>query len=79
VEAQPAIFYLHPWEIDPGQPRLPAPWLGRLRHYRNLDKTTARLRALLRDFDFAPLATVLATAQGSRVHAPLGEPLPYLW
>jgi polysaccharide deacetylase family protein (PEP-CTERM system associated) len=79
LEGQPAIFYLHPWEIDPDQPRLPAPWLGRQRHYRNLDKTGARLRTLLRDFDFAPLATVLATAHGSRAQAPLGEPLPYLW
>jgi hypothetical protein len=31
-----AVFYLHPWEIDPGQPRLPAGLLGRFRHYRNL-------------------------------------------
>ena len=36
---QPAIFYLHPWEIDPEQPRLPAGALGRFRHYRNLDQT----------------------------------------
>ena len=60
VERQPVIFYLHPWEIDPGQPRLPASALGRFRHYRNLDKTERRLRALMRDFDFAPLNTVLA-------------------
>jgi polysaccharide deacetylase family protein (PEP-CTERM system associated) len=79
VEAQPAIFYLHPWEIDPDQPRLPAPWLGRVRHYRNLDQTAARLRALLRDFAFAPLATVLASTGGSRARRPLGQPLPYLW
>src|SRR5919106_915064 len=32
-ERAPAIFYLHPWEIDPAQPRLPAPLLGRFRHY----------------------------------------------
>ena len=43
-EQRPAVFYLHPWEIDPDQPRLPAGWLGRFRHYRNLDKTESRLR-----------------------------------
>ena len=36
VERQPAVFYLHPWEIDPHQPRLAADALGRFRHYRNL-------------------------------------------
>src|SRR5207244_6934496 len=59
-EQRPAIFYLHPWEVDPDQPRLPAGLLGRLRHYRNLDKTEARLRHLLRDFRFGPLRNVIA-------------------
>jgi polysaccharide deacetylase family protein (PEP-CTERM system associated) len=59
-EKQPAVFYLHPWEIDPQQPRLPASALGRFRHYRNLHKTEPRLRALMRDFRFAPLNAVLA-------------------
>ena len=62
VEGQPAIFYLHPWEIDPGQPRLAASALGRFRHYRNLDQTERRLRRLLADFTFAPLADVIAAA-----------------
>jgi polysaccharide deacetylase family protein (PEP-CTERM system associated) len=60
VENQPAVFYLHPWEIDPEQPRLPASLLGRFRHYRNLHLTEARLRALMRDFRFGPLETILA-------------------
>lgn len=59
-EQRPAIFYLHPWEIDPAQPRLDAGWLGRFRHYRNLDQTEGRLRRLLDDFTFAPLRDVLA-------------------
>ena len=59
TERQPAIFYLHPWEIDPDQPRLPAGWLGRFRHYRNLRKAEPRLRALLSDFRFGPLRLVL--------------------
>jgi len=45
------VFYLHPWEIDPGQPRqLQAPLRSRLRHYINLGRTEDRLRRLLRDF-----------------------------
>jgi polysaccharide deacetylase family protein (PEP-CTERM system associated) len=60
VEGQPAVFYLHPWEIDPEQPRLPASVLGRFRHYRNLHLTEARLHSLMRDFSFGPLQTVLA-------------------
>jgi len=59
-EGQPAVFYLHPWEIDPDQPRLPAGLLGQFRHYRNLHRTETRLRSLMRDFSFGPLETVLA-------------------
>jgi polysaccharide deacetylase family protein (PEP-CTERM system associated) len=49
-EHKPVIFYLHPWEIDPEQPRLPAGLLSRFRHYRNLHETEPRLRRLLHDF-----------------------------
>jgi polysaccharide deacetylase family protein (PEP-CTERM system associated) len=59
VERQPIVFYLHPWEIDPDQPRLNASAIGRFRHYRNLHKTEVRLRRLMRDFRFGSLATVL--------------------
>jgi polysaccharide deacetylase family protein (PEP-CTERM system associated) len=49
----PAIFYLHPWEIDPGQPRQrQAPMRSRLRHYLNLSRTEPRLRRLLRGFSW---------------------------
>lgn len=64
-EQLPAIFYLHPWEIDPDQPRLRASRLSRLRHYRNLRKTEGRLKRLLSDFRFAPLVDVLARAEGA--------------
>lgn len=51
VDGQPAIFYFHPWEIDPEQPRVPGTSLKtRFRHYVNLDKTESRLGRLLRDF-----------------------------
>jgi len=58
-ERRPAVFYLHPWEIDPGQPRLSASALSKVRHYRNLHKTEARLERLLRDFAFGPILSVL--------------------
>lgn len=59
-ETTPAVFYLHPWEIDPDQPRLPVGRMTRLRHYSNLEKTAARLRRLLRDFEFGPIHDMLA-------------------
>jgi polysaccharide deacetylase family protein (PEP-CTERM system associated) len=56
TEKQPFVFYLHPWEVDPDQPRMrQAKWLSRFRHYNNLDATATRLRRLLSDFSFAPL------------------------
>lgn len=51
IDRRPAIFYFHPWEIDPAQPRVAGTSLKtRFRHYVNLDKTEARLGRLLRDF-----------------------------
>jgi polysaccharide deacetylase family protein (PEP-CTERM system associated) len=46
----PAIFYIHPWEIDPDQPRVAAPLRARLRHYTNLRSTEQKLTNLLADF-----------------------------
>ena len=58
-DAIPAVVYLHPWEIDPGQPRIDVPALTRVRHYRNLDKVYARLDALTREFRFGTIAQML--------------------
>jgi polysaccharide deacetylase family protein (PEP-CTERM system associated) len=61
TEGHPSVFYFHPWELDPDQPRIPnAPLLSRLRHYINLDKTEGRIRALLEEFEFAPMREVFA-------------------
>ena len=50
---RPVMFYLHPWELDPEQPRVKGlPWSKRLRHYSNLGKTEDRLEQLLSDFSF---------------------------
>jgi polysaccharide deacetylase family protein (PEP-CTERM system associated) len=59
-EGIPAVVYLHPWEIDPGQPRLDVPLLTRIRHYRNLDKVEERLGKLLDSFRFGSITEVLA-------------------
>lgn len=57
----PFVFYLHPWELDPGQPRIRnANALSRFRHYLNLDKCLARLVKLIDDFSFAPMCEILS-------------------
>lgn len=58
-QGQPAVFYLHPWEIDPDHPRIPLPRRIALTHYFNLGATERRLRRLLADFRFAPMREVL--------------------
>jgi len=58
---QPFIFYLHPWEIDPDQPRIAASWFSRFRHYNNLEKCESRLRRLMNDFQFGTAWDVLNT------------------
>jgi polysaccharide deacetylase family protein (PEP-CTERM system associated) len=62
VDGLPFIFYLHPWEIDPNQPRIRAGWLSRFRHYQNLDRCQQRLAALLRDFSLGTVEQVLSDA-----------------
>lgn len=49
------VMYLHPWEIDPDQPRMDGRLVSKFRHYLNLKKTEPRLQRLLRDFSFAPV------------------------
>jgi len=52
----PGTFYIHPWELDPEQPRLAVSWLSRARHYSGLDRTGLRLERLLSEFRFAAVA-----------------------
>lgn len=59
VETKPVVFYLHPWEIDPDQPRIAAARSTMLRHYGGLRRTLPRLRRLLSDFQFDTVATVV--------------------
>jgi polysaccharide deacetylase family protein (PEP-CTERM system associated) len=58
-DGQPGLFYFHPWEIDPGQPRVSqAPLRSRFRHYLNLDAMHARLGRLLTDFSWGRMDEV---------------------
>ena len=51
VDRKPAMFYFHPWELDPDQPRVQGPSAkSRFRHYLNLKRTEPRMRRLLADF-----------------------------
>ena len=56
----PGVFYIHPWELDPDQPRLPVGTLTRLRHYRGLSSCVGRLERLLAEFRFVSVARLIA-------------------
>ena len=55
----PAIVYLHPWELDPEQPRIRAGWRNTFRHRVNLERTERRLEELCTRFELAPVRRVL--------------------
>jgi hypothetical protein len=57
-----ATFYVHPWEVDPGQPRMAVSPMARLRHYTGLERTDGRVRRLLAEFAFTSIASRLALA-----------------
>ncbi|MGP4843278.1 XrtA system polysaccharide deacetylase [Marinobacter sp. 1Y8] len=58
-QGKPFVFYLHPWEVDPGQPRLEVSWFSRFRHYNNLDICEQRLEKLIKRFEFTTMSDVL--------------------
>jgi len=65
-DRRPDVFYFHPWEIDPMQPRLPGvPLKSRMRHYLNLHRMEARLRRLLVDFSWDRMDNVFLNAAGA--------------
>ena len=69
AERQPAVFYLHPWEIDPEQPKFRVGAATRVRHYGGLGSTASRLARLLKDFRFDSIASVLARLPATAVIA----------
>ena len=56
------VMYLHPWEIDPEQPRMDGSWTAQFRHYLNLHKMEKRLATLLVDFQFGSIVQILGAA-----------------
>jgi polysaccharide deacetylase family protein (PEP-CTERM system associated) len=73
VDGQPAVFYFHPWEIDPHQPRIEGVDLKtRFRHYLNLARTERRLARLLADFTWGRLDEVIR--KGKPVRTPHAAP-----
>jgi hypothetical protein len=66
TERKSGMFYIHPWEIDPQQPRMTqAPALSRFRHYVNISRSAARLDRLLRDFAWDRVDRVFAEVIGA--------------
>jgi len=66
----PVLFYFHPWELDPEQPRIPgAGWKSRFRHYVNLDKTEQRLRVLLAAFQWDRMDRIFRRPEGPAVES----------
>ncbi len=60
-DRRPAVFYFHPWEADPDQPRVKnAPFKSQFRHYTNLDVMAAKLRQLLGDFSWGRMDALVA-------------------
>jgi polysaccharide deacetylase family protein (PEP-CTERM system associated) len=59
-EHQPTLFYFHPWELDPNQPRHAMPWRHRIRHYIGMTREEQKLARLFRDVKFTTIRHVLA-------------------
>ncbi|MGB0749216.1 MAG: XrtA system polysaccharide deacetylase [Magnetospiraceae bacterium] len=61
ADGQPALFYCHPWEIDPDQPRIEGlSAKSRFRHYVNLDKMSGKMARLLKDFRWGTMAEIFS-------------------
>ena len=69
VDKQSTVFYLHPWELDPGQPRQQnISAKTKFRHYLNLHKTEGRLKKLLQDFSWGRMDQVFINNQDIPTH-----------
>ena len=64
AQGRPFVFYLHPWEIDPEQPRVDVSGFTRFRHYNNLSKCRRRLEHLLTDFRFSTVTNCIESNYG---------------
>jgi polysaccharide deacetylase family protein (PEP-CTERM system associated) len=71
-EGQPAMVYLHPWELDPDQPRISGSWLSRFRQYQNLHTTETKCLRLLDDFSWGPMEEAFPKSLHRTISDPLG-------
>jgi polysaccharide deacetylase family protein (PEP-CTERM system associated) len=69
IERQPACVYIHPWELDPGQPRLANGFVSRLRTYSGLNSVRGKISRLLAEFRFSTLSSVYPRAMASSATA----------
>jgi polysaccharide deacetylase family protein (PEP-CTERM system associated) len=69
-EGAPAVVYVHPWEVDPDQPRFRTSWVTRIRHYHGLSQTARKLTTLMAHHRFATVSEVIA-AERTRQPTPL--------
>jgi polysaccharide deacetylase family protein (PEP-CTERM system associated) len=69
----PAMFYIHPWEVDPDQPRFPVDLVTRLRHYGGLGRTMPRLERLFSQFRFTSVARQFGALPGLRAEVTPGS------
>jgi polysaccharide deacetylase family protein (PEP-CTERM system associated) len=75
-DGEPAVFYFHPWEIDPGQPRVPGiDAKTRFRHYVNIPRMEGRLAQLLADFRWGRMDEIFLP-RSTTPHAPVARPHP---
>ena len=73
AEGLPAMLYLHPWEVDPDQPRIAGRLKSRIRHYTNLRSTERKLEELLRARQWAPVREVIQQIKKSGAKLPQVE------
>jgi len=76
AEGQPVCMYLHPWEIDPGQPRMRGAMSSRLRHYMGLGTTERKLCNLLKQFSFCQMSALIGELYGREPGVSLEEFVP---
>ncbi|MEO0643734.1 MAG: DUF3473 domain-containing protein, partial [Pseudomonadota bacterium] len=73
-DQRPAVFYFHPWEVDPEQPRVAnAPMRSKLRHYTGLGKMAGKLRALLDDFAWGRMDAIAFTQAAQAMDGPVAQ------
>ncbi|KEO91568.1 polysaccharide deacetylase [Erythrobacter longus] len=74
-DERPAVFYFHPWEVDPAQPRLDnAPLRSKLRHYTNLDKMAGKLGKLMREFEWGRMDALAEIEARRAIDFPVARP-----